>query len=467
MSGNELFCIKVKQMKEQIFYERSSVGRQMIYGTSILSNPICSAENGIVHFDGHGLAGGRTGFSLGGDVLNKHLLLLGGSGCGKTTTFYYIIRDIREQMNENDIMVIFDTKGEFYEKFGRDGDIVIGSGTGFREKSASWNIFGEVTADGFERTDVKINAREIAASLFHGRGSSSQPFFCNAARDIFAGILEHFVRMAVYDPELWMPRLNNYNLAEAIRIMKAKNYIDIFSAYKDMHYMLSYFGDGKSNQALGVFGELNNMFSDHFIGIFAEHKPWNSVSMRRAVRERKGRAVFIEYDLSIGETLTPVYRLLVDQALKEALGRNASSEKTAKRLYLIADEFKLLPKLQHIDDALNFGRGLGINVVAGIQSIDQLYDVYGKEKGSVIAGGFGSMFAYRTNDASSRNYITERFGKNVSIHSYINSANDTPYNIEREGNTAEDWEQIGLDVGQAIIGLGKNDPFLFRFKEYK
>ena len=49
-----------------------------------------------------------------------------------------------------------------------------------------------------------------------------------------------------------------------------------------------------------------------------------------------------------------MYRLLIDLALKEALGRSHS----AGDVYMIIDEFKLLPKLQHIDDALNFGRSL-------------------------------------------------------------------------------------------------------------
>ena len=85
--------------------------------------------------------------------------------------------------------------------------------------------------------------------------------------------------------------------------------------------------------------------------------------MRNAVRGKGGRAIFVEYDLAVGETLAPVYRLLIDQALKEALSRNENTG----QVYVIADEFKLLPKLQHIDDALNFGRGLGVRVVAGIQ----------------------------------------------------------------------------------------------------
>ena len=137
------------------------------------------------------------------------------------------------------------------------------------------------------------------------------------------------------------------------------------------------------------------------------------------------------------------------------------------RVYLIADEFKLLPKLQHIDDALNFGRGQGVRVVAGIQSIDQLYDIYGKEKGAVIASGFGSLFAYHTNDSSSREYIERRFGKNVGAYVYNSRYLDEPLPRERDGNTVEEWDQLELGLGQAIIGLGDVPPFLFEFADYE
>lgn len=184
--------------------------------------------------------------------------------------------------------------------------------------------------------------------------------------------------------------------------------------------------------------------------------------MRQAVRKKGGRAIFVEYDLAVGETLTPVYRLLIDQALKEALSRMQKSG----NVYFIADEFKLLPKLQHIDDALNFGRGLGVRVMAGIQSIDQLYDVYGKEKGAVIASGFGSIFAFHTNDGSSREYITNRFGPNIIIYEYTSSQKNAIATKERDGNTVEAWDQMELGVGQAVIGLGHDAPFLFQFDEY-
>ena len=365
-------------------------------------------------------------------------------------------------MTEQDVAIIFDTKGEFYDGFGRPGDYLLGNSARFRARSHTWNLFGEVLADGWDDDSVGMNARELAAALFHDRGSSTQPFFCNAAQDIFRGMVLHFVRQARRHRETWLPRLNNRDLLAAFQRFTAEDYATVFRGYPDLQGLVSYFGDGKSNQALGVFGELNSMLSEYFVGILAAHRPDRSLSLRRAVRERGGRAIFVEYDLSVGETLTPVYRLLVDQALKEALGR----QKQSGKVYLIADEFKLLPKLQHIDDALNFGRGLGVCVMAGIQSIDQLYDVYGKDRGAVIAGGFGSIFAFHTNDGSSRDYISKRFGSNIMVYDFHNQGkNDRDYR-ERDGSTVEEWDQLELGLGQAVIGLGYAPPFLFQFREY-
>ena len=132
---------------------------------------------------------------------------------------------------------------------------------------------------------------------------------------------------------------------------------------------MSYLGDVSSNQALGVLGELKSMLYDLFIGVFNDNDMHGRFSMRDSVRKKQGRAIFIEYDLMTGETLTPIYRLLVDLALKEALGR---SDSEGGNVYMILDELKLLPKLKHMDYALNIGRGKGVKVIAGLQSINQL-----------------------------------------------------------------------------------------------
>ena len=95
--------------------------------------------------------------------------------------------------------------------------------------------------------------------------------------------------------------------------------MEIFQRYADMKSLLSYIGDGTGGQALGVLGELKSMVNDCFIGVFQEDDQNGRFSIRNAVGEKGGKAIFIEYDLTVGEVLTPIYRLLIDLALKEAI----------------------------------------------------------------------------------------------------------------------------------------------------
>ena len=438
---------------------------QVIYGSSVKENPVFQVEKPLIHFPGACYADGRS-FAIDEKLFSKHILLLGGSGCGKTNTFLFAMRQMLSNLSANDVAIVFDTKGEFYEKFHRPGDYVIGNSMDFLQNSHAWNIFDEILIDGWSDYAVQSNAREIAAALFHGRGSSSQPFFCNAAKELFYAVLMYFIRQAQNNPQVWMPRLNNLDLKKALSQFRGEDYANLFKKYPDMHYMHTYIGNGSSNQALGVFGELNSMVSEFFVGNLAQKRPERNLSMRNAVRKRGGKIIFIEYDMAMGETLTPVYRLLVDQALKEALSRKTSKEK-AQHCYLFVDEFKLLPKLQHIDDALNFGRGLGVRVMAGIQSVNQLYDIYGREKGEVLVSGFGGLMAFRTNDNVSRSYISDLLGSNILLYQYTNQFKNSMPTEQREGKTVEVWDQLSLGVGQAVISMGDHLPFLYQFDEYE
>lgn len=434
---------------------------QLLYGSSVLANDIPKFDAPVISYPGRSLHQAEA-LQLNGDILSKHLLVLGSSGYGKTNVFLWTIAALRNGMTTEDILIIFDTKGEFLREFYQPGDYLISNSLSLREQSMVWNIYGEVLADGWEEESVRINASEIAHSLFKGRGSTHQPFFVNAARDVFQSVLILAVRNAKRDPHK-QADLNNEGLLKTLFGSSISEIAAIFAAESDMRYLLTYLGDGRSSQGIGVISELNSMLSEFFTGVFAKSDPVNEISMRRAVRQKNRKALFIEYDLAVGETFTPMYRLLIDQALKEALSRM----KDSGHVYFIVDEFKLLPQLHHIDDALNFGRGLGVRVMAGIQSIDQLYDLYGERKGAVLAGGFGNLIAFRSSDYPSRRYVTERFGQNKTIVDFINDSTLKYQQISRDGHTVEEWDQLGLSVGHAVVGLCQFPPFLFNFAQYK
>ena len=54
---------------------------------------------------------------IGEHILSRHMLLLGGIGTGKSNAFNHIIRNTRSNLTNEDVMIIFDTKGDFYKEF--------------------------------------------------------------------------------------------------------------------------------------------------------------------------------------------------------------------------------------------------------------------------------------------------------------------------------------------------------------
>ena len=66
-------------------------------------------------------------FSINDDILSRHIVMIGGSGSGKTNVFNLTLDQLRRKRNENDVFIIFDTKGDFLRRFGRGGDMVLGN----------------------------------------------------------------------------------------------------------------------------------------------------------------------------------------------------------------------------------------------------------------------------------------------------------------------------------------------------
>src|SRR3990172_4113304 len=228
--------------------------------------------------------------------------------------------------------------------------------------------------------------------------------------------------------------------------------------HDDLKAMVSYIADDRSPQTQGVISEFQQLIREIFVGNF--RKP-GTLSLRKAIRNKRGRIIFIEYDLGIGGMLTPIYRLMLDMAIKEALGR----KKSEGNVWFIIDEFRLVPNLQHIDDGANFGRSLGAKFVVGVQNVEQVFHAYGEALARSILSGFMSTIAFNVNDAATRSYIQGLFGKNRKREVYMASVQSRGLVEQvREANVVEDWDITSLPVGRAIIGFPAQEPFLFQFR---
>lgn len=423
---------------------------EIIYGGLVDNNkPPMDMPNASLHISGT-FQDKKATFGITREMLSKHLLLVGGTGSGKTNLFYHIVQQLKKNLSQDDVMLIFDSKGDFHSKFYGPQDVVVGNSLLYRKTSAKWNLYDEIVADGKNRVSLTQNTQEICKSLFADRveKNSSNPFFPNAARDLLGSIIISLVRDNI--------QFSNKDLKDVLDTSSVDDLRNMLANYPDLASVAAYIGGKAGSQSQGVLSEMYSVTRDIFTGVFADV---GDFSMRKFIRGKGGRTAFLEYDLAIGDILSPIYTLLFDLALKEALGRTA----TQGNVFLIADELKLLPNLRHLEDGINFGRSLGVKILAGLQGIDQLNANYEKEaKAHNAVAGFSSVFAFQSNDYNTREYVSKLFGRNTILETFP-EANGSRHYEKREGYVVEDWDLVNLKVGEAIVGLPGTPPFRFRF----
>jgi type IV secretory pathway TraG/TraD family ATPase VirD4 len=385
--------------------------------------------------------------------LSKHVLFLGGIGTGKTNAMMQLVQALRNRVGPDDVFVIFDTKGDFLREFYRPGDAVITSDPGALDGGVVWNLFRDLLdQDPAARSD---QIYEIASTVFSDELSHAGQnlFFAAAARDIFAAAVEAMSRED-------QPH-SNADLRTRLEGSRA-DLRYLLDEHSDLAGSARYLeGDSQASDSILAFLQqtLNKSFSSAF-------RLPGDFSAREFVRGKRGRALFIEYDIAIGSRLLPVYRVLMDMAIKEALSLGRLGAPGS--VFFVLDEFALLPQLAHVGDGINFGRSLGLKFIVGTQNVNQVLSAYGSETGQSILSGFGTVLAFRLMDDSSRDLVRQRFGANrKQITTYAPVRSEGVQQVVVNGHVVEDWALSNLTTGRCIVSLPEGPPFFFAFGPFR
>lgn len=84
--------------------------------------------------------------------------------------------------------------------------------------------------------------------------------------------------------------------------------------------------------------------------------------------------------------------------------------KEDRRLWFIIDELSSLGKLPALPTLMSEGRKYGSCIICGLQSLNQLYSLYGQYEGSSIFGQFGTSFFFRNTESLVAKQISDLSG---------------------------------------------------------
>lgn len=81
------------------------INHEVVYGNMLEKNaPPPDALKSVIRIQGE-FRGQKSAFGISEEVLSKHILLVGGTGSGKTNLFYHMVRQLKAKMTADDVML--------------------------------------------------------------------------------------------------------------------------------------------------------------------------------------------------------------------------------------------------------------------------------------------------------------------------------------------------------------------------
>lgn len=343
---------------------------------------------------------------------SPNLLAVGGCGAGKSQNIIIPAFDGGARKHG---CVFINCKGrrmtrvlqEIARQRGRKATVLA-----FRDpaRSVGWNPIKEIVTLG--------DAREIAVCLAQSaRGerhsqSGDGSWFDNQAIE--------WMTSAIHAVAQDSPTNEQHLLT--VRDVVLRGTFKLFAQAHPRHPALSKFdrfessGNTNSQTIAATIGEHLLFLDDEAVAAILANDELRLVEFVNA-----GEILIVEIDEADTDMLRPLTTLFIRRLFSTLLSQASGSMTGAlpQRFFIFIDELGAAGRIPSLDVVLNTCRERGISIVAGIQSLAQIHDIYGTSSSAVIAG-FQTQIAMAGGlDAVSAEYFSRRSGtmtvKNFTI----------------------------------------------------
>ncbi len=322
------------------------------------------------------------------DAETEHLLILKRPGQGGTVMMMHALEKI---ITRGDRCLIFDFKGDYAQKFYREGqDVILNP---FDQRSIDYSFF---QADVNSTTDINM----ISHIVVPHSHNDSQPYFNNASRDVLTGLLEILYKKGKKE------NVDIYNHASK-SLDELADFLRL-NGHKDAAAHLEKSEGGSGNvAALNVKSNLQSKISFLKCSRAIDIKG-GSFSLRDWAKDGRGN-VFLAADPARIDSLKTLYQIYLDLLFNFLL---SLPDDLDRRLFVFLDEFGNLPRLTKINEILSAGRSKGISVIMSLQSVDQLKEKFGDKGADVVSSLFGS-FGFFNTEGHTKDFCSRLIGKTV------------------------------------------------------
>lgn len=375
-----------------------------------------------------------------GNRLREHMSIFGASGSGKSQFLLSFLFSFLRHKQPGTRCIIIDRKGEFWAHFGTKEDILFHP---FDKRSVCWSIFNELDIPK-NFTEEPADVRAIAKILFPATSSHKDPYWENAAADVFCSA----VAVCIRDGKTTNKDLVNFCTDTA------KNIIHAFKELPPGLAAGKVLGENPDSMTAG------SILSTLKTGI----RPLavcedGTFSVKNWIHNGRG-SLFLSSAGKNDKVFIPVLSILFDMIGREIKELPDNGGGGVKYLFCI-DELAAYRKLDTLHFLVAEARSKGVATIVATQTLQKLYQVYGEKDGRDIIGNTKTKIIFKAGEAQDAEYLSKTIGsgeiERSSRSENVNSifSNNQPGATESKRITLESvfigGELQTLDTGNAVI----------------
>ena len=361
------------------------------------------------------------------DMEMRHFLVTGSTGSGKTNLIHDLLQQVQKKMQP---AIVIDQTGEMIAKYYNQsrGDIIFNP---FDDRGSNWDFWqdcsDEIELERFSKILIGFNRKSSS--------SNGDPFWENAAMSVFNCCIEFLRAQKSGDT-------SNASMKEIVDLVCNSN-IGYLKTILQNTEAGRYLGKDSKQTAESIISVLTASVKPLKFLVNAdqdeENKQQNMFSIKQYFEKLKGGDdawLFLATKPSNRSLTLPLIACMSELALLQLMDIGIDKQ---RRVWVVMDELASLGKLPSLSPLMSEGRKYGACVVAGMQSLNQVYEHYGQYSGSTIFGQFGTNFFFRNNEPAIAKMVRDMCGSETVTRQQKNTSFGA--NEHRDGVSYNEQEQ--------------------------
>lgn len=366
-----------------IFYALFFFGRgkntddQLKRGTQVLAPPNSKNKPGTE------LKIGNVSIPI--DVEPLHFLVAGGTGTGKSQAINSFLKTLRDR---GDKVLVVDSGGEAMARLFREGDTLLNP---LDARTAKWSPFSELQST--------FDCDRLAQSMIPAEDGGKDRQWQLYSQGLVTAVLQRLFEAGGSDAtnERFSHMLTVAPAAEIQLMVQGLPASTLFSGMTG--------GKGEGGMLASVKGIIGA-----YLPAYRHLSPSTGAegfSIRKWVQTEEPGWLWLPYRDDQLSSIKPLIACWIGEAVNATLSLRPSGE---RRLWIITDELASLGMIASLSDGLTKGRKYGLRVVAGLQSVSQLRQIYGQNGAQTLLSCLSTLLCLRAADSDTAEYFSKAFG---------------------------------------------------------